>query len=143
EALAATAISGSAFTDALSRIKARKMVVFFDCCHAGGLGRIKGLTSTGFKAGLPEAYYLALTAGRGRVIIASSRDSESSWVMPGDENSVFTLHLLAGLRGAVTSPDGLIRIFDLFSYLQPKVTADEPGQHPIFKAEVEENFPIA
>jgi hypothetical protein len=37
----------------------------------------------------------------------------------------------------------VIRIFDLFHYLQPRVTADQPDQHPIFKAEIEDNFPIA
>lgn len=31
----------------------------------------------------------------------------------------------------------------LISYLQPKVTEDWPQQHPILKAEIEENFPIA
>jgi hypothetical protein len=143
QTLAASALSGSEFSAALGRINARKIVVVFDCCHAGGLGHIKAPTGTGFKAGLPESYYLALKAGRGRVIIASSRDSEVSWIMPGNNNSLFTLHLLAGLRGAATNGDGLIRIFDLFSYLQPRVTADQPQQHPIFKAEVEENFPIA
>jgi len=141
--LAETAISGAEFSNALSKIRARKIVVIFDCCHAAGLARIKSPTGTGFKAGLPEAYYLSLAVGRGRVIIASSRDSEFSSIMPGHANSLFTVHLLAGLRGAVTGPDGLIRIFDLFSYLQPKVTAEQPNQHPIFKVEVEENFPIA
>jgi hypothetical protein len=47
------------------------------------------------------------------------------------------------LRGGIPSHDGLIRIFDLFEYLQPKVTGDQPDQHPIFKAELEENFPLA
>jgi hypothetical protein len=64
-------------------------------------------------------------------------------VLPGAANSLFTQHLLAGLRGDVASDDGLIRIFDVFEYLQPKVTGDEPNQHPVFKAEIEENFPIA
>ena len=41
------------------------------------------------------------------------------------------------------APGGVIRILDLFSYLQPKVTQDFPNQHPILKAEIEENFPIA
>jgi hypothetical protein len=43
----------------------------------------------------------------------------------------------------VPGPGGVIRIFDLFHYLGPKVTADQPNQHPIFKAELEENFPVA
>jgi hypothetical protein len=95
------------------------------------------------KGGLPESYYDALKQGRGRVILASSRDTEVSWVLPGAANSLFTQHLLAGLRGGIPSDDGLIRIFDLFEYLQPKVTGDQPNQHPIFKAELEENIPIA
>ena len=36
--------------------------------------------------------------------------------MPGDENSVFTKHLLAGLTGGVPSDDGAVRVFDLFEF---------------------------
>jgi len=64
-------------------------------------------------------------------------------VLPDAENSLFTQHLLAGLQGGISSEDGLIRIFDLFEYLQPRVTGDQSNQHPIFKAELEENFPVA
>jgi hypothetical protein len=143
ESVARTAISGTEFTAALSAIPARKVVVVFDCCHSGGIGQPKDATVPSIKAGLPESYYDALKAGRGRVILASSRSTESSWVLPGAENSLFTQHLLAGLRGGIPSDDGLIHIFDLFEYLQPKVTSDQPDQHPIFKAELEENFPVA
>ena len=138
-----TAISGTEFTDALRAIPARKIVVIFDCCHSGGIGQPKDPTAPVMKGGLPESYYDALKQGRGRVILASSRDTEVSWVLPGAANSLFTQHLLAGLRGGIPSDDGLIRIFDLFEYLQPKVTGDQPNQHPIFKAELEENIPIA
>ncbi|MCX6031511.1 MAG: caspase family protein [Chloroflexi bacterium] len=143
ESVAQTAISGAEFTAALRAIPARKVVVAFDCCHAGGIGQPKDAAALAFKAGLPDSYYDALKAGRGRVILASSRSDELSWVLPGAANSLFTTHLLSGLRGGIASDDGLIRIFDLFEYLQPKVTADQPVQHPVFKAEVEENFPVA
>jgi hypothetical protein len=142
-ALAQTAISGTEFTEALRGILARKVVVIFDCCHAGGIGQPKDIATSGLKVGLPEAYYSTLQAGRGRVIFASSRSTEFSWVLPGAPNSLFTQHLLAGLRGDVLGSGGVIRIFDLFHYIQPRVTADQPNQHPIFKAEIEENFPIA
>ncbi|MEQ8960035.1 MAG: caspase family protein [Coleofasciculus sp. C2-GNP5-27] len=140
--IAQTAISGIQFTEALRAIPARKIVVIFDCCHSGGIGQPKesGLV---IKAGLPESYYDVLQQGQGRVILASSRDTEFSYVLPGAANSLFTQHLLAGLQGGIPSNDGLIRIFDLFEYLQPKVTADNANQHPIFKAELEENIPIA
>ena len=142
ESIAQTAISGAEFTEALRAIPARKVVVVFDCCHAGGIGQPKDAAAPRLKA-LPESYYDALKEGRGRVILASSRSTESSYVMVGDENSLFTKHLLDGLHGGAPGPGGLIRIFDLFHYLQPRVTEVQPQQHPLFKAEVEENFPVA
>lgn len=144
QALAASAISGDEFTEAIGKIPARKLLVFFDCCHAAGIGQPKDATMPSLKAGLSEGYYEALKAGRGRVILASSRDTEYSYVLKKDaRNSLFTQHLLAGLRGGISSSDGLIRIFDLFEYVQPRVTGDKPNQHPVFKAELEENFPVA
>ena len=50
---------------------------------------------------------------------------------------------MAGLKGGIESEDGLIRVFDLFEYVQPRVTWDQPDQHPIFKADLEDNFPVA
>ena len=143
EFLAQTAISGAEFTESLRAIPAHKLVVLFDCCHAGGIGQPKDAAAPTLRTGFSESHYDALKQGRGRVILASSRSTEYSYVMPGAENSVFTQHLLEGLRGGILSDDGLIRIFDLFEYLQPRVTGDQPNQHPIFKAELEENFPVA
>jgi hypothetical protein len=136
--VAAIALSAVEFTAALRAIQARKLVVVLDCCHAGGLGEVKD-----FRSGLSSPTLEQLQAGFGRVIVASSLGSESSWVRPGEDHSLFTKHLLAGLRGGAPAPDGLVRIFDLFHYLQPRVTAEQPNQHPLLKAEVGENFPIA
>ncbi len=140
--LARTAISGAEFTAALKAIAARKMLVIFDCCHAGGLSQPKDVPGSLIKAGLPDAYYERLAAGRGRAILSSSRETESSYVLPAAANSLFTQHLLAGLNGGVSSEDGLVRVFDLFEYVQPRVTSDQPNQHPVFKADLEENFPV-
>lgn len=140
--LASTALPGPEFTAALHAIKARKLLVVFDCCHAGGIGQPKGAVAQPFGV-LPEAYYETLTVGFGRVILASSRSTEYSYVLPGQLNSLFTHHLLAALRGGAPGPGGVIRIFDVFNYLQPRVTQEQPLQHPIFKAEIEDNFPIA
>jgi hypothetical protein len=142
-----TAISSAELAEALEAIKARKTVVIFDCCHSAGLtkgvGDVVDVEALGIKSGFSDDYYAKLAVGRGRAILASSRNTEYSYVLPGAENSLFTQHLLAGLCGGIPSDDGLIRIFDLFEYLQPKVTADQPKQHPIFKAKLEENFPVA
>jgi hypothetical protein len=143
QTLEQTAISGDEFTTALRSIQARKVLVILDCCHAAGIGQPKDVHAPVLKTGLPERYYEALQIGHGRAILASSRSTEYSWVLPGAVNSLFTQYLLAGLRGGISSEDGLIRIFDLFEYLQPRVTGDRPQQHPVFKAELEENFPVA
>jgi hypothetical protein len=142
EAMAASAISGEEFTRAVRAIPARKLLVLFDCCHSGGIGQPKAVGGPEIKA-LPESYYETLASGIGRVIIASSRSSEYSYVLPGQANSLFTRHLLDALRGRAPGPGGVIRVFDVFGYVQPRVTADKPTQHPIFKAEVEDNFPVA
>jgi len=143
ESFAHSAISGIDFTKALRKTPARKMVIILDCCHSGGIGQPKGMKGSIFKTGLPEKYYDVLKAGHGKVILASSRSNEFSLLPPGATNSLFTQHLLAGLQGGIASEDGFIRIFDLFEYLQPKVTCANPNQHPVFKAELEENFPLA
>src|SRR5262249_8304015 len=138
--LAETAISGAEFTTALHATPARKAVVVFDCCHPGGIGQPKKALEPEFKA-LPESYYEALTSGRGRAILASSRSSESSYILPGAANSLFTHHLLAGLRGGAPGPGGVIPIFDLFPFLPPRVITDHPNHHPLFKTPAEENLP--
>lgn len=148
EVFADTAISGQAFTEALHAIPARKLLVVLDCCHAGGIGQPKRVVvardTLPLEKGFSEAYYDELKSGQGRVILASARSDEYAYVLStSDENSLFTRYLLAGLKGGVASDDGFVRIFDLFEYLQPKVTGDQPNQHPIFKAELEENFPVA
>jgi len=84
-----------------------------------------------------------LGAGRGRAILSSARPDEQSYILPGDRHSLFTKHLLAGLRGGVAGEDEFVRVFRLYEYVQPRVTAQHPDQHPRFKSNLEENFPVA
>jgi hypothetical protein len=140
--MAQMAISGAEFSQALTAIPARKLIVVLDCCHAGGVGQPKDAAVVP-TIGLSERYLETLQRGRGRVILASSRSTELSWILAKARHSLFTTHLLAGLEGGANGAGGVIRIFDLFDYIQPRVTAERSDQHPIFKAEIEENFPVA
>ncbi len=142
EALSHSSLSSGELSAAFAKIPARKLVVIFDCCHAGGMGEPKA-AAVPWKSGILEDTYARLMEGRGRVILASSRSGELSWVLPNARNSLFTQCLLEGLRGDAPSEDGLIRIFDLYRYIQPRVTAAEPRQHPVFKAQLEDDFPVA
>ena len=142
QSLIDTTIAGEEFSRRLAAIPAGKVVVVLDCCHAGGIGAFKDIGAPEMKAGLPDTLYDTLKEGKGRVILASSLNTERSLVLPGDANSLFTRFLLAGLRGGALGTGGVIRILDLFSYVQPQVAAAGP-QHPFLKAEVQENFPVA
>jgi hypothetical protein len=144
--LSGTSLSGSEIADLLKAIKAKRLVVLLDACHSAGAADVKALElAPGIKAGLAEKTYNALAHGVGRVMMASSRPSEVSFVLPGMRNSLFTHHLLDALRGAApTHGDGLVRVFDVFHYVSDKVPAQRADQHPIFKAhEMENNFPLA
>ena len=142
--LARTAISGAEFTEALNAIKAGRLTVVLDCCHAGGIGEPRDLVPAArVEPGLSDNYLDALKAGTGRVIIAATRSSDPAWVRPGATYGLFTGHLLEGLRGAARGDGGVIRILDLYTYVQRKVISDQPNQRPVLKVELEDNYPIA
>ncbi len=142
-----TSLPEAEFSTALRQIPARRLVVLLDACYSGGAGSFKAQGPT-----RPQAFpfsqksLVRLAQGTGRVLMASSRDSEKSHVLPDARNSVFTQHLLEILRGqGRTSGDGVIRVFDIFNHVAERVKRTMSGrQHPIFKAsDLEDNFPVA
>lgn len=143
EILAETAISGRELSARLSRISAGRLTVVLDCCRASGLAEPRDIELDGLAPQLSGAALAPLARGRGRAVLAASRSDGYAYVVPGSRNGVFTRHLLDGLRGAAGGAGGVIRICDLFHYVQQRVTAERVGQHPVFKADLEENYPIA
>ena len=138
-------LSEGELSSSLAKIRAKRLLVLIDACHAGGAGVLKGGPGD-VRFGLVDKTLQRLASGTGRVIMASSRANETSLVTPGARNSVFTERLLEALRGhARTTGDGLIRVFDIFNYVAEHVAQTVPGQqHPIFKAsDLEDNFPVA
>lgn len=140
--LPGTAIPGEVFSERLRAIKAKKLLVLLDCCHAGGQAEAKGLP--GVKSPLPPSVAAELERGSGRVVLASSRKDEESWT--GEPYSVFTAALLEGLAGyGAFERDSYARILDLAMYvgrMVPERTNDK--QHPIVKvSNLEDNFALA
>ena len=140
--LPGTAISGAVFTERLRGVRAGKLLVLLDCCHAGGQAEVKELP--GVKSPLPPSVAAKLGRGSGRVVIASSRKDEQSWT--GKPYSVFTAALLQGLAGyGAFERDGYARVLDLAMYvgrMVPDRTGDK--QHPIVKvSNLADNFALA
>lgn len=144
-----TTINSNELAMVLAQIKAKRLLVFIDACHAGGAAISKGLTDGKgheFKSGYTQNTFAKLAVGSGRALMASCRADEVSAVFTGARNSVFTTALLAGLRGAAdTSASGFIKVFDLFNYVSEEVPKLAPYiQHPVFKADnLEGNFAVA
>ena len=144
--LAHTAIPGDEFSTLLAAIPARKLLVMLDACHAAGSAELKAADgSIVWKAGLPDDYYEALSQGSGRVVIASSKEDQFSYVRPQGDLSLFTYHLREALGGkAAIRGNGLIHVLDVFHYVNEAVQTDEPKQVPILKVkDLDLNFPIA
>jgi len=126
-----TAISGLEFTSKIEAIKARKLVVLLDCCHAGGIPAFKAPDEVAIKSvPRPPNLLNILETGSGRVVVASSRENEYSYT--GTPYSVFTACLLDALAGkGAKKQDGFARILDVLSYLIEQVPQRASGpQHP-------------
>lgn len=142
--LSDTAIAAEELTAAFRAIPAARLVVIIDACHAGSSGDPKdGSIAPLPLIGLSKEGLEGLASGTGRVVLASCRPDERSWIEHGARNSLFTEHLIGALRGGLGSSDRYVRILDLFNYVAGRVTIARPDQHPVLKATIEENFPLA
>jgi len=161
-AIGKTAISSDELTTALNQIKTKRVVVLMDACHSGGTGNTKGdldpdntinllgASKSGLEAepvvkgGLDEKTYSQLQQGEGRVIVASSKSNEKSYVLNGANNSVFTQTMLEVFEGKAGSTGTEVSIFDLARYVFKEVPKRHAQQHPIFKAtDLDSDFPLA
>ena len=143
EQLRDTAISGLEFVGKLKAIKAQKLLLLLDCCHAGGMADLKAPGLQFAKAPLPPEAQSLLAQGQGSVAIASSKADELSFA--GKPYSAFTLALIEALCGIGASQnDGFVRAADLALHARemvPRRTKDR--QHPILNYEQADNFILA
>ena len=142
-----TAVSGAEFAARVEEVAslARKLMVFLDCCHAAGIPGEKEETVRFVKSPVPPQL-VALEAGSGIVIVASSHEKERSYY--GNHYSHFTECLLEAMRGkGNVTTDGYARILDTLVYLfdsVPARAAAQGPQHPFVKEilDLGDNFPI-
>lgn len=135
-----TAISAAEWTAHCNALPAARLTIVLDCCRAAELAEaelpLSGAPLDGRDVG-------PLARGRGRAVLAASRGDGSAYALPGQAHSVFTGTLLRGLRGEAQGVGGVLRVCDLFHYVQQQIVAEQPLQRPVFKAELEENYPVA
>jgi len=127
-------------------IKAERVVVFADACHAGGIAG-----ETGARAAADNAVHLYLqqlaSAERGRLIFTASEARELSFESSkfGGGHGVFTHFLLQGLGGAADADkNGVVTAGEIIEYVRSGVmTATGNKQHPRLAGDFDRNLPLA
>jgi uncharacterized caspase-like protein len=151
--LPGSALSAEDFTAALRRIRARRLLVFMDCCHAAGMATAKEPAALKLPVGfapvaLPKGVADALKQGAGRAVFSSSTGAQVSWVRPDGTLSLYTYHLIEALQGAGNRPGNtVVRLSDLMNYLGKAVPESaralcQAEQTPFFDTATED-FPVA
>ncbi len=113
---------------------ARLKLLVVDSCDSGAVMRRKGLKKApDFEVSIvPEPV-------RGEVIITSSGPAEASQEWSSLEGSLFTHHLLTGLRGdADVDGDGAVSLTEAYGYTfrRTMLNAAREGQHPSFDLDI-------
>lgn len=148
--LSTTAISGTELGDKISAIKAKRVLLIFDCCFAGGFNQVgasqtksptKGIQSEPIP--LPKDVIHRFTSGSGRFILTSSRKNEES--LTGKPVSIFTRALIEALCGYGEHQDNYVRVGDIITYCASRVTyLTRDKQHPTCDWNGRaENYPVA
>ena len=117
-----------------TRFKAGRIVAFMDTCYSGGFHGPSG--GKALQLGLASDSIARIAQGKGRVVIASSRDSEQSWESDNYQNSYFTHYLIESMKSA----DGKLTVTQLFTELQRSVpravmAEKKAQQHPVMSPE--------
>jgi len=144
-----TGIKTDELSEMISGIPAARVVLILDACHAEAVAIVKSdETAKGMlPQGLRTSALERLSAGSGRVILASCSEGESSYTYLVKGHSLFTHFLLEGLKGAAPEfEDGVVGVFDLFTYLSKEVPERAPkgkSQTPVILMRSKTNFPLA
>ncbi|MEV6526976.1 caspase family protein [Longispora sp. NPDC051575] len=143
DSLLFTALSAQQLDQAMEGCVSRRMVLILDCCYSGAFpaGRLA--------KGDPQVHALERLGGRGRTVLTAS--DATQYAFEGDQvtgsavQSVFTRHLVAGLRDGTADldGDGDITLDELYSYVHDRVTAELPQQRPKRQDDVEGRIVIA
>lgn len=113
-----------------------------DACHSGGLLAARG----GQLPDVLSRYYENLAQTRpGTALIMSSKAEETSLESSGLRQGVFSHFLLRGLKGeADNDRDGVVRIQELFTYIDQQVNAyTRHQQSPVIQGDYDQRMPIS
>ncbi|MBB3427937.1 replicative superfamily II helicase [Rhizobium sp. BK312] len=125
-----------------SKIPARRVILFLDCCFSGGLGA-KVLQVPAIPRSLASTEVrLQKLAGNGRLIFTASAASEEAWEFSSHGHGLLTYYLLEALRGpAEIVEGGRLSVFKMLDYVTARVKAAAQGigksQNPAMRGQID------
>lgn len=131
--LDASAIDFHFLAERLQRVRARRMLMIFDCCYSGAAGgrtvQIPGYRANPMPVGTK---YLEHISGAGRIVFTACTRSEVAQERQDLRHGVFTNFLLEGLTGrADYRRDGHVDVDELWMYVEHQTAqATERQQTP-------------
>ncbi len=144
DSLFSTALSNRDFNDFLQMIRSKKLLIFLDACHSGGVA------SGARDVKITEDPYQKLAEGEGRVVISASKPDQLSYEDANLGHGVFTYHLLDALSGkADVDKNGYVTVFEVYNYLQKNVPSSardiaNAEQEPVIRGEnIAKDFSIS
>lgn len=116
-----TGLSKEEFSSLVNAIKAQKLMLIFDCCHAEGINEKAVMRPPNLKQNF-EPLVTGLGAGGGRVVMASCKADEKSYIDKKRNHGIFTLALIEALEGKNTAGSKpYISFNDICQYLIEQV----------------------
>jgi hypothetical protein len=132
-----TAVPASFVHEIMDDCRSRRQVFILDCCFSGAFA--KGLSAK--DDGSVEI--MQQLGGEGRVVLTSSTSTQYSFEQQGADLSIYTRHLVEGIKtgAADRDGDGCISVDELHEYAKEKVQQAAPTMQPELYA-VKEGFKI-
>jgi uncharacterized caspase-like protein len=121
-----TAVATSFVHDIMDDSRSRRQVFILDCCFSGAFA--KGLLAKDDGS----VDIIQQLGGEGRALLASSTSTQYSFEQQGSDLSIYTRHLVEGMKtgAADRDGDGCISVDELHEYAKEKVQQAAPTMKP-------------
>src|SRR5262245_51461968 len=130
--LMSTGVAASFIQEASARSRPRRLVMIFDTCFSGAFAKGYQLKAGGTRIDSGQCF----SEGGGKIVITASDDMQYAFAGDAVEGkpvpSVFTRHLVEGLRTGLADVDGdgAVTVDDLYRYVYDAVRRENPSQRP-------------
>lgn len=142
DALEGTSIPVASIKNYIDVSRSREIILILDCCYSGRIkdAFIKGgadeqLKGTFIKGGVDEQLQQVqgTQEGKGIYILTASTGIQVAQEKEGDKYSIFTKHIIEGIKGgeADIDDDGKISVHDLYRYTYDRMRKETALHYPM------------